>query len=130
VRLLGRDAEYLAINVAPAVTSIAWAAVGPYPFVAEPSPSGLAYDEAENRRMTQRAEVVADRVAGQAGVPNPVAVGDVGDPVESIRRAAQEHHVDLIVLGAEHRGFWGRLVDGSVPNDVVRRAEVPVLLVP
>lgn len=130
VRLVGSGAEYLMINVAPVVSTVAWAAVGPYPFAMVPSPSALEYDESENRRMTQRAETVADGVAGQAGVPHAVAMGDVGDPVEAILHAAREHHVDLVVVGAEHRGFWARLAEGSVPNDVARRAEVPVLLVP
>ena len=130
VRLLGPGAQFLAINVAPAVASAVWATVGPYPLVAVPSAAALDYDESENRRMTQTAERAADRLAGEAGVPNPVAVGDVGDPVEAILHAAQEHRVDLIVLGAEHRGFWGRLLEGSVANDVVRQAVVPVLVVP
>ena len=51
-------------------------------------------------------------------------------PVLAILDAAQRHQVDLIVLSTHGRSGLGRVIYGSVADDVLRRAEVPVLLVP
>ena len=53
-----------------------------------------------------------------------------GDPAESILEAAAAERVDVIVLGSHGRGPLGRLILGSVSEDVVRRARVPVIVVP
>lgn len=52
-----------------------------------------------------------------------------GDPVDVLRKAAEQHEADLIVVG--NRGLnrlAGRIL-GSVPADVARRAAVDVLIV-
>lgn len=41
----------------------------------------------------------------------------------------QQEQAGLIVMGSHGRGWWGRLVLGSVARSVLRQAEVPVLLV-
>ena len=51
-------------------------------------------------------------------------------PVSAILDAARRHQVDLIVLSTHGRSGLGRVVYGSVADDVLRHAEVPVLLVP
>ncbi len=48
---------------------------------------------------------------------------------EILRRCAQDP-ASLIVMGNHGKGFFREALLGSVANDVVRRAEVPVLLVP
>lgn len=54
-----------------------------------------------------------------------------GHPVEEIVRVAgEEEHDTLIVMGSQGRGFWSEVFLGSVSHQVVRRAPVPVLLVP
>lgn len=56
-------------------------------------------------------------------------VAEEGDPVDVLVRAAEEHQVDLIVVG--NRGLnslTGRLL-GSVPSVVTHRAPVDVLIV-
>ena len=52
-----------------------------------------------------------------------------GDAVTQILRVAQEAHADLIVLGTHGRTGLGRLLMGSVAEQVVRRAACPVLTV-
>jgi nucleotide-binding universal stress UspA family protein len=52
-----------------------------------------------------------------------------GDAVTEILRVAQEAHADLIVLGTHGRTGLGRLLMGSVAEQVVRRAACPVLTV-
>jgi nucleotide-binding universal stress UspA family protein len=52
-----------------------------------------------------------------------------GPPADAIVRLAQERGVDLIVVGSRHKGFFERLVEGSVNQDVLRRAGCDVLVV-
>jgi nucleotide-binding universal stress UspA family protein len=52
-----------------------------------------------------------------------------GTPPEEILRAAGELECDLIVLGTHGRSGLGRLLLGSVAEEVLRRSPCPVLLV-
>jgi nucleotide-binding universal stress UspA family protein len=52
-----------------------------------------------------------------------------GDPATAILQVAQERKCDLIVLGTHGRGGLGRLLMGSVAEQVVRKASCPVLTV-
>ena len=86
--------------------------------VADDSVRGSA-DEALRERVAELA------LLGMPGVRSEVRVGD---PADEIVRAAEEHAVDLIVLGehAERTGF-GQLLGGTGAS-VARRASVPVLI--
>lgn len=54
---------------------------------------------------------------------------EVGFPVEQLLKYADDHHIDLIVLGTQgHRGL-SRLLLGSVAEKTVRLAKCPVLTV-
>lgn len=53
----------------------------------------------------------------------------VGEPAEEIVRLASDEHVDLIVMGTHGRRGLGRLVMGSVAEQVVRMANCPVVTV-
>ena len=52
-----------------------------------------------------------------------------GDAVEEILDAARFHHADLIVMTTHGRSGLSRLVTGSVTEQVLRRATVPLLVV-
>jgi nucleotide-binding universal stress UspA family protein len=52
-----------------------------------------------------------------------------GQPAEAIIKLAEERDVDLIVVGMRRKGFFERLVEGSVAQDVMRRATCDVLAV-
>ena len=52
-----------------------------------------------------------------------------GDPAEKIVNFAEEHNVDMIIVGSLGKGGFERLVIGSVSEKVVRHAKVPVLVV-
>lgn len=56
-------------------------------------------------------------------------VPSVGPPAEAIVRLARQRNVDLIVVGTRKKGFFERLVEGSVNQDVLRRAPCDVLVV-
>jgi nucleotide-binding universal stress UspA family protein len=52
-----------------------------------------------------------------------------GDPVTEILRVAREVNCDLLVLGTHGRKGLGRLLMGSVAEQVLRRAPCPVVTV-
>ena len=52
-----------------------------------------------------------------------------GDPGAEIPRVAQDVHADLIVMGTHGRTGLGRLLMGSVAEQVMRHAACPVLTV-
>lgn len=52
----------------------------------------------------------------------------IGDPVEQILTTAEREQVDLIVLASHGHGAIDRLVIGSVSDQVVRIARIPVMV--
>jgi nucleotide-binding universal stress UspA family protein len=52
-----------------------------------------------------------------------------GDPTSEILRVAQENKADVIVMGTHGRTGLGRLLMGSVAEQVVRKAPCPVVTV-
>jgi nucleotide-binding universal stress UspA family protein len=52
-----------------------------------------------------------------------------GHPGEAIVRLAGERSADLIVVGTRRKRFFERLVEGSVLQEVLRRATCDVLVV-
>jgi nucleotide-binding universal stress UspA family protein len=71
----------------------------------------------------------AKDAAASSGVPVETAT-EQGIPHDDIVRYAEEHEIDLIVMGTHGRRGWRRLVLGSVAERVVREAHVPVMTVP
>ncbi len=53
----------------------------------------------------------------------------VGNPFDAILRYADQHHVDLIVIGTHGRTGLAHVLLGSVTERVVRTAPCPVLTV-
>jgi nucleotide-binding universal stress UspA family protein len=56
-------------------------------------------------------------------------VSAVGDPAESLLRAADERAADLIVVGSREHGVLERLLGGGVDEQLARSAQCDVLLV-
>jgi nucleotide-binding universal stress UspA family protein len=56
-------------------------------------------------------------------------VPSAGPPAEAIVRLARQRNVDLIVVGTRRKGFFERLVEGSVNQEVLRHAPCDVLVV-
>jgi len=59
----------------------------------------------------------------------PITVLDEGQPYAQLLRYADEHAIDLIVLGVRGHGLIGTLFVGSTTDRVIRRAGCPVLSV-
>lgn len=137
-RLFGDAAEYLAVNVTNVVdlATIPWYGAGwgapyaaPYGAVWAYRTDVVAPTEDDRRDGEEVAEDNAREVADQSGLPDAEALGEEGDPATAILRAAEERRVDVIVVGSQDRGWFDRLVRPSVSKEIVKNADVPVLVV-
>jgi nucleotide-binding universal stress UspA family protein len=135
-RLFGADAEYLAINVfeharAPSLhglsptTPMAWGAVWSYSPGPDEPPAGGDVPELTEVDIAERE---ARDAVERAGVEEAKLIGDVGDPARAILEAAHQHGVDVVVVGSHDRSWLSRLFSKSVSTEIVKRADVPVLL--
>jgi nucleotide-binding universal stress UspA family protein len=76
---------------------------------------------------------IAKRLESQArrfGEPDAVAHVVTGAAAAGIVRAASETNADVIVMGVAPRAWADRALFGSTLGGVLRRAEVPVLVIP
>jgi nucleotide-binding universal stress UspA family protein len=126
----GADVEVLAINVARVPTAFFPPTVGygvMYPWGYEVP---LAGEAAERDRVLEARQEIAATIAGETGLADAEPIGAVGDPADAIRRAADQHDVDLIVVGATDRGMLDRLFNPSVSHELTHHPTRPVLVVP
>lgn len=98
-------------------------------------PKRLASDSADQMvspinmgEIRQGAQDAAkERLAGLAGPNDEVSVV-VGDPAEQILKAVDELKPEVVVMGTHGRRGLAHLFVGSVAEEVVRLAPVPVLV--
>ena len=88
-------------------------------------PSGRA--DTDNAQLARH---TAESVAADVALPDATPLGATGDPAAQIRQAADEHDVDVIVLGWHETAWWRRLFDQSVSEEILRHSDRPVLVVP
>ena len=114
--LLSPGAELLAINVQPPMPPRVTTMVG--------SKAVADYYKEETEKVLNPIAKFLDR--HQVKFATRTVVGQAAD---EIIRACAEAKADLIVMGTHGHGFLGRVFMGSVSQNVVQGAEVPVLLV-
>jgi len=93
----------------------------------------LTPEEAEEEFQSQQASGQAALERARAALGREADVRLVptdADPGHAIVEVANELQPDLIVLGSHEKGFFMRLLAGSVSEYVVRHAPCPVLVVP
>ena len=100
-----------------------------------PRHSPLSGGEAwrEVQQLPGRQRQIAKRLESQArrfGQAAAVASVVTGDAVPGILSAVSETNADVIVMGVASRAWFDRLLFGSTLGGVLRRAEVPVLVIP
>jgi nucleotide-binding universal stress UspA family protein len=121
----GADAEFLVINVTP--VPLMWAGGDGYPFgygmVAPLALDSAWLDDAGT------AETALVARAKAAGLSDAEALTTTGDPVRLICLAAEDHDVDVIVVGSHDKSALRRLIDPSVAVGIVRETYRPVLVV-
>jgi nucleotide-binding universal stress UspA family protein len=92
------------------------------------APSRAADLKSESRPAGETIFSKASRLLERQHIPYRIEVV-VGRPHELIIAAAEQHHIDLIVMGSRGMGAVARLFLGSVATAVVQHAKVPVTLV-
>lgn len=86
-------------------------------------------NEPKRRRAaldSQLAALLHDNV--HPDVPRQISISD-GHPIEAILKEAAGRHADLIVMGSHGRSGLERIRLGSVAENVLRAASVPILVV-
>lgn len=83
-------------------------------------------ETSESNMQYVNVETVTDE---QGTVPVAYVQTDRSSPTEAILDYAEEHDMDLVVMGTHGRRGMDRLLGGSVAEEVVRRASCPVFTV-
>jgi nucleotide-binding universal stress UspA family protein len=93
--------------------------------------SPLEYEQIHARERDRQARVLEAALthAKQAGLAAVTTLGEAGSPDIDIPRLATEQSADMIVMATRGLGAVSALLMGSVAQQVVRHATVPVLLV-
>lgn len=93
--------------------------------------SGLGRHDRMDQARAEREAVLLEmvRAARTAGVDAEYLLWQ-GAPVETITEAATSEDAEMIVVGTHRRRGPGRMLLGSVSDELVRTAGVPVLIVP
>src|SRR3990170_8161342 len=104
-------------------------------YVAPPPPAivaegrVIAYaDQGSDRLQHLGMDYLREAAHQLAGLPVEYAVR-FGEPAEEILEEAREFGADLVVMATHGRSGVARLMLGSVAEAVLRRSEVPVVLV-
>lgn len=128
---LARRALERALRQHPDATITVLYVVDPVGAVYEAELHGLDAAESWPERVEAAAgAVLADATALAAGHGREVGTAvETGRPARAVLAYAAEHDVDHVVLGSHGRTGVSRLVLGSVAEQVVRQAPVPVTVV-
>jgi len=99
----------------------------------DPRPSRYTYDAKEDAEHRRQEQLYLDGTAKWLAAVSPVPTSTVvvsGMGADSILERAWSGRPDLIVMATHGRGPVARFFLGSVADELVRQAEIPVLLVP
>jgi nucleotide-binding universal stress UspA family protein len=124
VGLFGPTAEFLVLNVA--ASPVPLQEVTPFGAVV---PMAAADWDSFTATLESGAEQTARRGAAEVGIEPAEVVVEHGDPVAAICAAAEDHDVDVVVVGSADKKWFVRLVDPSVADGVVHHTTRPVLVV-
>lgn len=92
--------------------------------------SGGELEDETLDRMTADAEETITAITDAVDVPEAIQTSiREGNPADEIHTYRDDHDVDLIAMGTHGRTGVDRYVAGSVTENVVRQADVPVLTV-
>ncbi|NUE03256.1 universal stress protein [Halorubraceae archaeon YAN] len=98
----------------------------------DPAQTGMTKDDVDIGDVLERegTELTTDIVAEleKNGI-DAVATVDRGDPANVIERYAEEHEIDVIVMGTHGRSGLERRLIGSVTEHIIRHSQTPVLSV-
>jgi nucleotide-binding universal stress UspA family protein len=81
----------------------------------------------ELSRMRKESQLRLDALVSKSGVPSEALIADAA-PGRAVLALAQERHARLICVGTVGRTGLGRMMLGSVAEEIVRKAHCPVLV--
>src|SRR6056297_320092 len=100
-----------------------------YPYLA-PNPYDVREEGTDAvQGAVERADATVEEALDDAGVAEATKVAEVGDPPGAILEAARERSIDVVVVGDHDRSWWSKLFAPAVGEELVDRAEIPVLIV-
>jgi nucleotide-binding universal stress UspA family protein len=112
-------AEFLVVNVNR--RPVPWLAPGPFGATYATSFVDLPPVGLDDEALAERAHA--------SGIDDPETITTVGEPASAICDAAEEHDVDVVVIGSHDKGVLGRLLHPSIAHAVVSGTHRPVLVV-
>ena len=80
-------------------------------------------------KLQQDLDSVAEDLRASGIETQPLLLTEGNDPAEAFLELAKEQGVELIVIGLRRRSPVGKLVLGSVSQDILLHADCPVLAV-
>jgi nucleotide-binding universal stress UspA family protein len=86
-------------------------------------------ESAARKKAEEFAEQAAARVKERFPQVDLTTQVSLGAPDERLIEAAKEWAADLIIIGSHGRGFWGRMLLGSITDSLVHHAPCSVLVV-
>lgn len=91
----------------------------------------MTEEEAEDQHHADEARAQSDLESTLAGLGEPATttIVEANHPGREICRVAAERHADVLVVGATDKGWFRRLVSGSVMEYAAHHAPCPVLIV-
>ena len=99
-----------------------------YGFTPDEVPAMHTFQEEAKRRATHKLEELLAHV--DSAVPGVITRLVEGSPLHALLHYVKENHADLVILGSHGHGVVASLLLGSVAEGMVRKAEVPTLVVP
>lgn len=104
-----------------------------FPVAGEPFAISADYYQALEDEAKAQAETFAANAADIIKNKCPGVIPETeiknGSPERAITESAQEWAADLVIVGSHGRGFWGRMMIGSVSDAVMHHAPCSVLIV-
>lgn len=121
------------IIVAPEKTAIKVVSVFEIVLPVDVYPTPAEFSEELESAAQKQAEDFAEEAVAQVKEKFPnIEIStqiSMGEPDQILIEAAKEWNADLIVVGSHGRGFWGRLLLGSITDVLVHHAPCSVLVV-
>lgn len=102
----------------------------PHPMLTAPYSESILMDALQaTREEGENVLAQATETARQSGIDQVKSAMLEGHPAEEIVRYAREHQMDIIVMGTHGRRGINRMLLGSIAEEVVRTASMPVMTV-
>ena len=99
-----------------------------YGFTPEEFPAIHTFQEEARTRAQKALEIRREKVAGEGAQVESELLE--GNPLKALLDYSEAQGADLVVLGSHGHGVLASVLLGSVAEGIVRKSEVPALVVP